>query len=73
MSGKCLHEPYMLEIGGKLTHRAKRTEYVLEGRNLLNTGTYNQRIWSDITNYQYNYILRPLSVMFKIRFSIGAR
>lgn len=56
-----------------ISFRAKRTEYILEGRNLLNTGTYNQRVWSDITNYQYNYILRPLSVMFKIRFSIGAR
>lgn len=59
-------------LDAHISYKAKRTEYILEGRNLLNTGTYNQRIWSGITNCQYNYLLRPLSVMFKIRFSLGA-
>lgn len=58
-------------LDAHISYKAKRIEYILEGRNLLNTGTYNQRIWSDITNYQYNYLLRPVSVMFKVRFSIG--
>ncbi|HIR61941.1 MAG TPA: carboxypeptidase regulatory-like domain-containing protein [Candidatus Coprenecus avistercoris] len=59
-------------LDASISYRTRRMEYVLEGRNLLNTGTYNQRVWSDITNYQYNYLLRPVSVMFKIRFSIGS-
>lgn len=58
-------------LDAHISYKAKRIEYILEGRNLLNTGAYNQRIWSDITNYQYNYLLRPVSVMFKVRFSIG--
>lgn len=58
-------------LDANITYKAKKIEYILEGRNLLNTSTYNQRTWTDITNYQYNYLLRPLSVIFKIRFSIG--
>ena len=58
-------------LDASISYRTRRMEYVLEGRNLLNTGTYNQRVWSDITNYQYNYLLRPLSLIFKIKFSIG--
>lgn len=60
---------------GELTVRTgmvkEEFEYILEGRNLIGTGTYNQRTYSDITNFQYLYRLRPLSVMFKIRFSLG--
>lgn len=58
-------------LDANITYKAKKIEYILEGRNLLNTSAYNQRTWTDITNYQYNYLLRPLSVIFKIRFSIG--
>ncbi len=61
---------FFLDIS--LKFKAKKFEYILEGRNLLNNDFYNQRIWSDITNYQYNYHLRPVSVLFKIRFSLGA-
>ena len=46
-------------------------EHIPEGRNLLDNNFYNQRLWSDITNYQYNYLLRPVTVMFKIRFNLG--
>ncbi len=62
----------MFFLDASLKLKAKKFEYILEGRNLLNNDFYNQRIWSDITNYQYNYHLRPVSVLFKIRFSLGA-
>ncbi|MEG0518580.1 MAG: hypothetical protein RR555_06905 [Bacteroidales bacterium] len=53
-----------------ISYRAKRIEYILEGRNLLNTKMYNSSIYNDITAYEYNYGLRPLSVIFKIKFSL---
>lgn len=59
-------------LDASLMFKTKKFEYILEGRNLLNTDTYNQRTWSYITNYQYNYLLRPISIMFTIRFSLGA-
>lgn len=59
-------------LDATLKLKTKKFEYILEGRNLLNNDFYNQRSWSDITNYQYNYNLRPVSVIFKIRFSLGA-
>ena len=58
-------------LDASISYKARKFEYILEGRNLLGTGTYNQRTYSDITNFQYLYRLRPLSVMFKIRFSLG--
>lgn len=51
--------------------KTKKIDYIITGRNLLNTKTYNQYIYSDISIYQYNYKLRPISIMFKIRFNIG--
>lgn len=60
---------FFLDTSLKL--KAKKIEYILEGRNLLDNNFYNQRLWSDITNYQYNYLLRPVTVMFKIRFNLG--
>ncbi len=62
----------MFFLDASLKLKAKKFEYILEGRNLLNNSFYNQRMWSDITNFQYNYHLRPVSVLFKIRFSLGA-
>lgn len=58
-------------LDASLKLKAKKIEYILEGRNLLDNNFYNQRLWSDITNYQYNYLLRPVTVMFKIRFNLG--
>ena len=58
-------------LDASISYKARKFEYILEGRNLLGTGTYNQRTYSEITNFQYLYRLRPLSVMFKIRFSLG--
>ena len=62
----------MFFLDASLKLKSKKFEYILEGRNLLNNAFYNQRTWSDITNSQYNYHLRPVSVMFKIRFNLGA-
>lgn len=62
----------ILFLDATLKLKTKKFEYILEGRNLLDNDLYNQRTWSDITNYQYNYHLRPVSVMFKIMFSLGA-
>jgi len=61
----------MFFLDASLKLKTKKFEYIIEGRNLLNNDFYNQRTWSDITNFQYNYHLRPVSVMCKIRFSIG--
>ena len=52
-------------LDASISYKARKFEYILEG------GTYNQRTYSEITNFQYLYRLRPLSVMFKIRFSLG--
>jgi len=51
--------------------KTKKIEYIVNGKNILNTKTYNQYIYSDIATYQYNYKLRPVSLMLKIRFNIG--
>lgn len=61
----------MFFLDSSLKLKTKKFEYIIEGRNLLNNDFYNQRTWSDITNFQYNYHLRPVSVMCKIRFSLG--
>ncbi len=62
----------MVFLDASLIFKSKKFEYILEGRNLLDNELYNQRTWSDITNYQYHYHLRPASIMFRIRFSLGA-
>lgn len=60
----------MLFADASISYKAKRIEYILEGRNLLNTKMYNSSIYNDITAYEYNYELRPLSVIVKIKFSL---
>lgn len=60
----------MFFLDAWLSYRTARVEYSLEGRNLLNTGTFRSAIYNDITNYVYSYQLRPASVMFKIKFSL---
>lgn len=61
------HIPF---LDAALTFKTKKMEYVLEGRNLLGTRTYNNKFTSDATDFEYSYLLRPTSVMFKIKFSI---
>ena len=61
----------MVFLEASIKYKGKKLEYILEGRNLLNTGAYNHSSYSDISSYKYSYILRPVSVMFKLRFSLG--
>lgn len=60
----------MFFLDASLSYKSKRVEYMLEGRNLLDTGTFRSVSQSDITDYVYSYKLRPASVMFKIKFSL---
>lgn len=62
----------MFFLDASLTFKTKKIEYILEGRNLVNSISYNQRIYSYLTDYSYSYRLRPVSVIFKVKFSIGA-
>lgn len=60
----------MFFADASINYKTRYFEYILEGRNFLNTDTYYQRIYTDITDYEYGYHLRPVSVMLKVRFSI---
>ena len=53
-----------------LSWKARRVEYVLEGRNLLNTTTYESASYGSMVDYVYRYRLRQPSVMFKMKFSL---
>lgn len=81
LSIKCTGEHYfnstitsgsrsMFFLDASLTYKTKRFEYILEGRNLLNTQSYNNRLYTDITDYEYSYALRPLSILLKVSFTI---
>lgn len=58
-------------IDASVKYKTRTVEYILDGRNLMNIKTYNKRIYSEVNTYQFNYKLRPLSVMFIVRFNIG--
>ncbi len=60
----------MFFLDASLTYKGKRIEYMLEGRNLLDVGTFRSASQSDITDYVYSYKLRPAAVIFKIKFSL---
>lgn len=62
---------HILFLDAALTFKTKKIEYMLEARNLLGTRTYNNKLTSDATDLEYCYLLRPTSVMFKIKFSIN--
>jgi hypothetical protein len=59
---------FFLDAG--VTYKTPTVEYILAGRNLLNTTSFNQALYTDITAYSYVYKLRPWSLMFKVRFNI---
>lgn len=56
-------------LDASVSYRGKRTEYILEGRNLLNNDTFSTILQSDITDFRQVYNLRPVSVMFTVKFS----
>ena len=62
------HVPF---LDASLTYRTGEVEYLLEARNLLDTRTYDNRLTSDATEFEYRYLLRPASVMLKVRFSLN--
>jgi hypothetical protein len=51
-------------------YKTKRVDYILEARNLTNEKTYKSVSYNDISDYIYSYELRPVSFLFKIRFSL---
>ncbi len=57
----------MVFLDARIGYKAKRVEYIIEGRNLLGTESFNSAFTSDITNYIYSYRLRPTLLMAKIR------
>lgn len=59
----------MFFLDAEISYKSKKFEYILEARNMLNTGVFNSASTIDITNYVYSYNLRPVSVMFKVRFN----
>lgn len=58
-------------LDASLTFKTKKIEYILEGRNLLNTQIYNNNYTSGATNFEYHYLLRPALVMFKVKFKLN--
>lgn len=57
-------------LNALVSYTTKRIEYQLIGNNLLNTRNFKSVSYDDISSYSYSYRLRPLSVMFKVRFSL---
>lgn len=62
------HIPF---LDAAITYKTKKVEYLLEARNLLGTSTYNNRYSSDATEFECCYLLRPQSILFKVRFSLN--
>ena len=54
----------------RLSYVNKRMEYTLSANNLLNTKTYSATIFSTNTIYSTIYELRPVSVLFSVKFSL---
>lgn len=57
-------------VNASASYRHKRLEFILEGRNLLDKRSFSAIEYFDTFSYAYTYELRPLSVMFKVRFSL---
>ncbi len=60
----------MAFMNASASYKFKRFEFILEGRNLLDKRSFSAIEYSDTFCYAYAYELRPLSVMFKVRFSL---
>lgn len=60
----------MVFMNASASYKFKRFELILEGRNLLDKRSFSAIEYSDTFCYAYAYELRPLSVMFKVRFSL---
>ena len=60
----------MIFMNASASYKFKRFEFILEGRNLLDKRSFSAIEYSDTFCFAYAYELRPLSVMFKVRFSL---
>ena len=60
----------MVFMNASASYKYRRFEFILEGRNLLDKRSFSAIEYSDTFCYAYAYDLRPLSVMFKVRFSL---
>lgn len=60
----------MVFMNASASYKLKKFEFILEGRNLLDKRSFSAIEYSDTFCYAYAYELRPLSVMFKVRFSL---
>lgn len=58
-------------LDASLTFRTKKIEYMLEARNLLNTQVYSNNYTSGATDFEYHYLLRPTSIMLKVKFKLN--
>ena len=59
-----------LFVDASVRLKAKRVEYSIEARNILNNRVFVNTTNNDITGYVYSYELRPASIVFKIKFSL---
>lgn len=60
----------MVFMNASASYKYRRIEFILEGRNLLDKRSFSAIEYSNTFSYAYAYDLRPLSVMFKVRFSL---
>ena len=60
----------MVFMNASASYKYRRFEFILEGRNLLDKRSFSAIEYSNTFSYAYAYDLRPLSVMFKVRFSL---
>ncbi len=60
----------MVFMNASASYKFKRFEFILEGRNLLDKRSFSAIEYSDTFCYAYAYELSPLSVMYKVRFSL---
>ena len=60
----------MVFMNASASYKFKKFEFILEGRNLLDKRSFSAIEYSNTFSYAYAYELRPLSVMFKVRFSL---
>jgi len=57
-------------LDASLSFKHKRFEYILEGNNLLGRNSFSSSTYDENAGYTYTRTLRPVSLMFKVRFSI---
>lgn len=54
----------------KLTYKNKQAEYSFYIYNLLAKKRFHSASYKDMTNYIYDYSLRPITIMFNVKFSL---